>query len=567
MSPVEPSPRPSARRPLLSEGTRRHGPLILLLLLTCAAYAGLLHAGFVWDDEALVVRNSMTTDLANIPLFFTIDLWDGAPVEQGVSGYYRPLVLVSFAVDRALFGLWAPGHHLHSLAWHLLAVALLHGLQRRLVGRWVALAGAAVFALHPAQSEAVAWVSARNDPMAAALGLGALLCVLPRDAGGGRLVAGGLLAWAALMAKESVVLLPVLLLVLDLVDGRPGPLRRYLPLVAGVAFGIAQRLFFGVAGAAMPPAEGWHLLGDRALEVVGVYGAGLSVAWPLSGVRSLEWLPDEPTWRTAAGIATVLLLLLAPWLRRGRPRRLALAGLAWLLLAVGPTLIPVADKGVIGERYLYLGMVGLGLWLAGVLRGLALPAVGLAVLPWLLILHDRLPDWASDLSLWEAAVQDTPSPYATSGLGHIWMIRGHPEIALPLFVQAMDSDPPALDGCVAVMQAGAALGRVGHAERLGRWGLSRGCPRTGEHLGLLAALQAQWGEWERARRTLEGAPPDPAGRDRVVRAALARREGDLQAYGRELAAWKGAVPLDEQVEALLASARDTEPSSEEAATP
>lgn len=532
---------------------KRRG-LTLLLLLTVAAYIGLVGAGFVWDDGGLVVRNRLTPDLANISRFFAMDLWDGAPVEQGVSGYYRPLVLVSFAVDRALFGLWAPGHHLHSLAWHLLAVALLHRLLRQLLPWDQALAGAAIFALHPAQSEAVAWISARNDPMAAALGFGALLTVLPRDAGRARLVGGGLLAWAALMSKESVVLLPLLLLLLDLVRGGPALARCYLSLLGGIGVGIGMRVAAGVDAAAWPDAVGWQLMARQAARVAGVYGASLSVAWPLCGVRSLEWLGREPGWRTAVGLGFLLLLVLAPLLLGPQRRRQALVGLAWLALAVLPTLVPVADKGVIGDRYVYLGMVGLGLWGTAVLGRAALPVVGVLIVPWLWMLHLRLPQWANDRSLWEAAVQDIGTPYTLAGLGHIRFIDGHPELALPLFVRALDADPPALDACDAVGDAAVALKQVREAEILGRWALSRGCPRTGALLGGLAAVQAYEGQWEQAAATLDGAPPDPRHRDRVVRAALALRAGDVAGYEALAADSRDRDDFAAQVQSLVGRA-------------
>ena len=76
-------------------------------------------------------RETLTGSLLNLPRF-AVDLWSTTPnPEVAGSGYYRPLVLLDFAIDRALFGLWAPGTT-HSLAWHLGAVALLGALARRL---------------------------------------------------------------------------------------------------------------------------------------------------------------------------------------------------------------------------------------------------------------------------------------------------------------------------------------------------------------------------------------------------------------------------------------------------
>ena len=78
-------------------------------------------------------------------------------------------------MDEAVWGVNPVGIHLQSLWWHLLCVGLLFRLLQGFVDRSAAWAAAAVFALHPALSESVVWISARNDLMATAFLLGMLL--------------------------------------------------------------------------------------------------------------------------------------------------------------------------------------------------------------------------------------------------------------------------------------------------------------------------------------------------------------------------------------------------------
>ena len=123
---------------------------VALFVAVGLLYGALGLAGFVWDDIPLIVENRITGDLANVPLFFLEDLWASSGVSGGhASGYYRPLMLLSLAVDRALWGLSPAGHHLHSVAWHLAASGVLLVLLRRLVPPLPALLGTGVFALHP----------------------------------------------------------------------------------------------------------------------------------------------------------------------------------------------------------------------------------------------------------------------------------------------------------------------------------------------------------------------------------------------------------------------------------
>ena len=135
---------------------RRNGPLLVLLLVTTLAYARLWGVGWSWDDEALILDNQVTGSLSNIGEFFTRDLWGTTRLESLKSGYYRPLFLLSLAIDRALFGLSSAAAHVHSLLWHLLVVVGLHGLIRKLVNPAAALTAATLFALHPVNVEVLA---------------------------------------------------------------------------------------------------------------------------------------------------------------------------------------------------------------------------------------------------------------------------------------------------------------------------------------------------------------------------------------------------------------------------
>ncbi len=527
----------------------RRWALPLLLALTALAYAGVGQAGFVWDDEGLILLNERLRDGSSPLSFFTTDLWDGTPAGEGVSGYYRPLMLLSLYLDRQLFGLSPAGYHLHSLLWHLLAVFALAGTLRPRLGAGPALMAAAVFALHPKQSEAVVWVAARNDPMAAALAFSALWALSGSTVGRRRLLLAAVLALGAMLAKESVVLLPLLLGLLDLGSGqRPQP-ARYLALGLGIGVGIAMRLLAGVHGAGLPELSGWMLLARNGLELLGTWGADLLIGWPLSASRSLEWLYQEPPWRVGLGLVGWLLLFWGA-LRRGR---LALAGLLWLLLTLLPVLVPIADKGGIGERFTYLPMAGLGIWLAAVLPERARGLLALLAVPALLLIHGRLPQWQGDRPLWEHDHAVLGSPYTKTGLAMTLLRDGEEHRALGLLVEALDQDPPSREGCDRLVTAAAELLPPVQAEAAGRFALSRGCPRTGELAGSLAATQAGLGQWDRAARTLDGAPLDPMGRDRVVRAVVARRDGDEAAFAELLAESVDPLELERKVEELLGS--------------
>ena len=530
--------------------------LPLLLALTTAAYAGLVNAGFVWDDNALVVNNRHLVGVAELPRYFGADLWAIATDGAETSGYYRPLMLVSLWVDHALYGVWAAGYHLTGLVWHLAAVVALHRLLSRAGdGRLdprAALAGAAIFALHPVQSESVAWVAARNDPMAAALGLAALAVVLPRDASLRRLAAGFTLAVASGFAKESVVLLPPALVLLDLGGGRLGPWRRAGALLAGVGVVLACRALAGVGAVPFPEAAQWGLAWTKLPAVLGTLGSVVEWPWPLSGARALEWL-EVDSWRV--GLAAAAAVAFAVAATRSRHRRLAWAGIGLAALTLAPTALPIVSKGLLGDRYLYLPMAGLALAAAATVGPRLLPAVGVLAVPALALLFLRLPDWAGERAMWMAAHRDTPSPYTSSGLGHALNREGRREEALALFIGAVDAPMGYLAACPKIIDVATALGEPDEAARLGLWARDAGCAASAEHAGALALALARTGDWAEARATLDAAPgPDPRGQGAVVRGALLRIDGDEDGWREMLSTWSGERAIEPQVAALLSHA-------------
>ena len=525
-----------------------HG--LLLCALTAAAYAGSLRAGFVFDDFALVVYNQAIQELGRAGSLFGQDLW--ATADSGTaSGYYRPLMSLSLALDWRLAGTSPALYHLHSLAWHLLAVWFLHRLLVILTQPLPALLGAALFALHPLQSEAVVWIAARNDLMGAALLLGALLLLRPLGLAPWRLGLGAVLAVGAVLSKESTLLLPLFLLLLDLAEhGRPRGWTRHAVLWGAVALHLAARGLAGVNAAAAPPQVGWVLLGRKLPELAALAGSLLVWPWPLSVGRDLGgWSLATPA--LLVGLAVCALLVVGSLIRR---QRLALVGLGWAALAVAPSLVAVADKGLFGERYLYLSLAGLGLALAATLQALPrarLRWAGVALLvvvPWFLILHARVLDWKDDVTLWRAAARDTPCTYVYAGLGHVLNRDGARGEAAEMFLLALRGSPPQREVCPRLMDLAATLGDIQRVVEVAGEAVDLGC-RDPITRGKYATYLVMSGRWERAvalAGELEHA--DLEGRARLVLAAWGVVEGDCARYREARADWPG--DMDSQMQLL-----------------
>jgi len=501
-------------------------PLLVLLLVTAVAYAPLWDVAFSWDDEALIVDNQLTGDLSRWKEFFTRDLWSTTRLSSLKSGYYRPLMLLSLALDRAWFGLSSTAAHVHSLLWHLGAVAALYALLLRFAAPLTAVTGATLFALHPVQSEVLALVAARNDAMAAAFVLGALGLLAPRRAGAGRLVLAGLLALAGLLSKESGILAVVMLGALDLARWRrPGHWGRYAALAGAVAAYLPLRRLADLDGAITPDAGAFTLLADNALALAGVYGRLVVWPWPLTPARHIHYLP--PVGETLLGLVLVLGLIAAA-LWKGQRRWLALAGLAWAVASFVPSLAATLDKGLLGERYLYLPMAGLALTLVAALpRMPRWSALALAA-PFVLALQLRLPSWEDSRTVWQAAHDAAPTAFTAGGLAWYYHRDEDYAAANALFLLALEGDPPYRDVCEMVVMSHLEARDSAEAVRVGQWALQeRGCDPGGLITHHLAIALAGTGRWADGAQLSANRPGGPEGPSIIVIAGHEARKGRL----------------------------------------
>ncbi|MGA2324640.1 MAG: hypothetical protein ABSG22_12435, partial [Sedimentisphaerales bacterium] len=124
---------------------------------TFVAYEPIRHNGFVnYDDDKYITKNPEVT---------------GRITRQSViwaftkfhSSNWHPLTWLSHMLDYQFFGLNPLGHHLVSVAIHIVNALLLLWILTNITGAiWPSAFVAAVFALHPLQVESVAWAAERK---------------------------------------------------------------------------------------------------------------------------------------------------------------------------------------------------------------------------------------------------------------------------------------------------------------------------------------------------------------------------------------------------------------------
>jgi len=492
----------------------------LVLVLAFFAWLPSLGADFVWDDIPLVVHNQLTSSLANLPAMFRVDLWASTGMPEHDSGFYRPLLLLDFWLDRAVGGMSPVLHHAHSLAWHLLACWLVWRLLVRVVGPTGAAAGLPFFALHPAQVEAVSWVSARNDPMTAALLVGGLL-LLDRDVPRvGDVVVGGLLVLAALLTKESALLAPLLLATVALArTGRPGSLRGHAAVLAAVVVYLGLRVQAGV-----PPPVRADLAHLQAAVPQSLAFYARDLLWPvdLAPGLHLAWPPAVP-WPMLGLLAVAAGALLALGQRR------ALGGLVFAALTLAPALPAVAHQGLVADRYLYLPLAGIALAV-----GAAFRAPGPALLVCLTMglggavgtgLQTRI--WHDEDSLWTASLARHPSPWIYGVIARELDLSGRPDDAVLWYRRATAPPHPMQEACYRVAAVSLARNAPEDILQDGQAALDAGCPDMPELRAPMVMALAMLGQWDQAEVRGLQVVEDPTGLVRVVLIAAGARRGEL----------------------------------------
>ena len=96
--------------------------LTFFLIIGLAIYGNSFDNQLFWDDDDNIINNVYIKDWRYLPNFFTESLISGA---GQVSNYWRPLLLMSFAIDYRLWGLAPFGFHLTNVLLHLIAAWLI----------------------------------------------------------------------------------------------------------------------------------------------------------------------------------------------------------------------------------------------------------------------------------------------------------------------------------------------------------------------------------------------------------------------------------------------------------
>ena len=391
--------------------------LIFCLLLVGVCYANSIANAFILDDILIVAANEQIRRID--PIRFLLQSYWG---DINHAGIYRPLTIFTFSLEYSIWQLWEPGFRLTNLLLHALNGWLVFLLVRGLLGSAkAAWAAAAVYVIHPVQTEAVVSIVGRSELLAATLFFAAWFAFR-----NGRIWWAAAAYFLAALAKESAITFPAIALLEVALSGGGfrkvmESWRRFAILAAtGVAY-LGLR-FYVLGGLGIPP-HGQYLNGTLTLlqrwmtsgrvfieyfrlliapvEVTGDYDFN---SVPLAGVG------DWDAWLGLALVAGCLLLALR--FARTRPRiTLGILFFFVTLLPVSNWIMPIAL--LMAERFLYTPIFGFALLAGSIWAGIQnvrirqLAAVGVVTISVILcITHNYI--WQDTLTFHANVVRVLP---------------------------------------------------------------------------------------------------------------------------------------------------------------
>jgi len=329
----------------------------------------------LWDDAGHVLNINEIRSLngSNITKIFS----------SFYVGMYQPLTSLTYAIDYQIWGLSPLGFHLTSLLLHLLTglmvfLVLNKITKRRLVGLIIAL----FFVVHPANVEAVAWVSARNTILSALFFLFSVffyIDYLQNDYKIKYLIATFILFVLSVLSKATAVTLPAILFLFDYLYSRKTNFRLFAEKIPFIIVSIVIGLVAVNARAADSQiSEAANQFSGMemffvVLSSVVTYLSKILLPVDYSAYYTYPILQmgNLTAMNVILPIIVFLFLIIIIFLQHRTERKIMVVGLLFFILTISVTLkFVLVGLQLMADRYLYLPMVGVFLFLIPLIKSM-----------------------------------------------------------------------------------------------------------------------------------------------------------------------------------------------------
>jgi protein O-mannosyl-transferase len=420
--------------------------ILAFFALTFLVYGMSLGNDFVrWDDGLLIYENPIVREISPWSVTSAFTTYDPE--------LYIPLTLLSYQFDYLIAGSNPFIYHLTSLLLHtinaLLVTWFVYLLSKR---KFAALFCGLLFAVHPLHTEAVAWASARKDVLSTLFFLGSLVAYIyyvrvneltskqvnesPTRSSRRSYIASIILFALALLAKVVAITLPVILVLIDFVEGRKikNSLIEKLPYFGlSAIFGIIAMLGKQSAVGGLSIVE-YVLIACKSTAFYVqklVFPSGLSVLYPYTDTITLgsgEFLIPIIFCIALIGIAFLC----------RKQRKLITFGILFYFVTLLPSFITFAKDGDIyfaSDRYSYIPSIGVSILIVlGVFRIArakreifrhAITAFSLVLVVFACLSWSQSRVWANSENLFRHVLIHYPDSHrARNNIGNVYRRQG-----------------------------------------------------------------------------------------------------------------------------------------------
>ncbi len=391
--------------------------VILIIVLTLIVFSQTLNFDFInYDDDKLVYLNSkFLSSLTNIPKAFSQNVFG---MQGRNTNFYRPMLLVSLIIDHQLWKIKPFGYHLTNLIIHISCSLLLFFLLKSIFNNYnLAFIGALIFAVHPVQTQSVAWIAGRNDVI---LGLFVLISVFfywnyLKTQHLNYLIITIIGFLASLFTKEQGIFLIFVFPLMDWIyKSEKSKLKVksrktfYLLILTGFIFYLIVRIMvFGtIFGEPNYNIKNFSL---RVSEFPFVFGKYIElIVYPMN----LNLIHNE--FDTISFVIAIIFLVLSllVLIYIFKKNKLLCLGILWMYIFILPStnLIPIPVSVL--EHRLYVPMIGFTFVVVSILdkyfykfKKLSAIIPGLLIIIYSFLSYQRLPVWKNSETLWHDVIR------------------------------------------------------------------------------------------------------------------------------------------------------------------
>ncbi|MDP3764662.1 MAG: tetratricopeptide repeat protein [bacterium] len=435
---------------------------ILLSFIGLSLYINSLANPFFWDDNEFFANNSFVQNF-EIKKFFTENATAGGGI---IDNYWRPLLLISFALDYKIWGLLPFGFHLTNIFLHIASAFFLFLiLQKLFKNYYISLGSSLIFLIHPLQTEAVTYTNSRGDSLYTFWFLLSIILYLKfRSNSKFKFYLLAIFSFLlSLLSKELAVVLPAIILLIEttFLGAEESFLRKtlnsfkktYLFWLLGAIY-VASRLTF------LNFKESVNLLsGENTLfatnilvrlmtffKIVLNYFGLIFAPFNLHMERLIDPVTTVLDVRFISGFLLVLFWLAISYQLKAKS---LVFGFFWFFINLAPTSNIVPINGMLYEHWLYLAQIGIWIPLLSLLSQLhnkiiirniliITGSIYLIFLSYLTILRNK--DWSDPISFYKKTLSYGPSLKIYNNLGMELANKGKLEEAVENYKKALEID-------------------------------------------------------------------------------------------------------------------------------